>query len=130
MPRTLTFNRLHKNGWYSYKVPGVAGALFVDSRMLTDNQKANMPQTLDVELEFQAEGAGATDAQREKAEKKAAADAKKAERAAAQAAKAAAKLEKLQAAALKAQEKAAAVAAKVAAATSSDAPAADAPATE
>jgi len=113
--RNLTFNRLHKNGWFSYKINGVAGAVFIDGRMLTDAAKASMPSTLDVDLDgFVEAGANATEAQREKEEKKAARDASKAERAMAAAAKASSKLEKLQAAAAKAQERADAVAAKVA----------------
>lgn len=120
MPRTLQFNRVHKNGWISYKLVGVAGAVFVDRRMLTPEALATPPQTIDVELPGMLEaGVGATEAAQAKASKKAEADAKKAERAAAQAAKAQARLEKLQAAAQKAQERAAQVAAKVAGGTTS-----------
>jgi hypothetical protein len=100
---TLTFNRAHKNGWYSYKLTGVPGAVFIDGRMLTDEGKENLPQTLDINIGGMKEaGADQTEAQRQKAEAKAARDAKKAERAAAQAEKAQERLRKLQEAADKA----------------------------
>lgn len=113
--RTLTFNRIHKNGWLSWKLPGVAGAVFVDRRMLSADTLANPPQSIEVDIPGMVEpGADLTEAARLKAEKKAAMDTKKAERAAAAAAKAQARLAKLQAAAEKAQARANAVAAKTA----------------
>ena len=112
---TLHFNRVHKNGWFSYKITGVPGAVFVDGRMLTEEGKANMPQTLELDLAGLKEpGADQTEAQRQRAAEKAERDAKKAERAAATAAKAQARLAKLQEAAQKAQERAAAAVAKAA----------------
>jgi hypothetical protein len=116
--RTLQFNRVHKNGWLSWKLPGVPGAVFVDKRMLSAETLANPPQSIDVEVPGMVEpGVEATAAAEAKARKKAEADAKKAERAAATAAKAEARLKKLQDAAQKAQERAAAVAAKLAGST-------------
>ena len=120
MPRTLSFNRVHKNGWLSYKLQGVPGAVYVDRRMLSDETLASPPQTLEIEIPGMREpGAGVSEAAAAKAAKKAEADAKKAERAAAAAAKAQARLDKLQQAAQKAQERAAAVAAKAQAAVAS-----------
>lgn len=121
--RTLTFNRTHKNGWLSYKLTGVPGAVYVDRRMLSAEALATPPATLDIDIPGMVEpGADVVSKNAEKAAKKAEADAKKAERATAAAAKATARLEKLQAAAQKAQERANAVAAKAAGA----APVADA----
>lgn len=119
MSRTLKFNRSHKNGWFSYKITGVPGAIFVDGRMLTDEQKAAMPDTLTVDLDgLKEEGADQTEAQKEREAKRAEREAAKAAKAEAAQAKAAARLEKLQAAAAKAQEKAAAAVAKSAAGSS------------
>jgi len=113
--RTLQFNRSHKNGWISYKLTGVAGAVFIDGRMLTEEARNNPQPTIELEFAGMLEpGADATEAAAAKAAKKAEAEAKKAERVAAQTAKAAARLEKLQEAARKAQERADAVAAKAA----------------
>lgn len=114
--RTLKFNRVHKNGWLSWKLAGVAGAVFIDKRMLSPETLANPPQTLDIDVPGMVEaGADATEAERIKAEKKAEKDAAKAAKATAAAEKAAARLAKLQENAAKAQAKAEAVAAKVAA---------------
>lgn len=122
--RTLNYNREHKNGWYSWKIPGVTGALFIDGRMLTDEGKANLPQVLSVEFDgFQEAGADQSEAARLKAEKKMEREAAKAAKVAASAAKAQARLDKLQAAAAKAQARAEAVLAKAQAASApADAP--------
>lgn len=117
MVRTLTFNRSHKNGWISYKLQGVPGAVFIDGKMLTDEGKASPQATLDLDVFGMREpGADQTEAARLKAEKKAEREVAKAARVEASAAKATAKLEKLQAAAAKAQAKAEAIAAKAASA--------------
>jgi hypothetical protein len=118
MADVLAFNRAHKNGWISYKQTGVAGAVFIDRRMLSPEAQANPPQSINVEIEgLLPAGANATEASAAKAAKKQEADAKKAERAKAAADKAAARLQKLQDAANKAAAKAAAVAAKAGGAT-------------
>jgi len=113
MPRTLSFNRTHKNGWVSYKQAGVPGAVYVDRRMLDAEAQASPAQSIEVEIPGMVEpGAGVSEAAAAKAAKKQEADAKKAERAKAAADKAQARLDKLQEAAKKAAERAAAQAAK------------------
>lgn len=124
----LKFNRLHKNGWLSYKVPGVAGAVFIDKRTVTPEFLANPPAELDLAIDgLLPPGANASEAAAEKEAKRQARDAAKAERAAKAQEKAAARLQKLQEAAAKAQAKAEAVAKKAA---GGDAPAADASAAQ
>ncbi len=111
--RTLKFNRTHKNGWLSYKMDGVPGAVYVDKRMLSAESLATPPQTIDINIEGILEpGAGVTEAAAAKTAKKQEADTKKAERAKAAADKAQARLAKLQEQAKKAQDRANAVAAK------------------
>jgi hypothetical protein len=111
--KTLTFNRVHKNGWLSFKLPGVPGAVYVDKRMLSAETLASPPTSIEIEVPGMVEaGAGVSEAQAAKVAKKLEVEAKKAERAAAAAAKATARLEKLQAAAEKAQASAAAARAK------------------
>lgn len=113
MSTKLTFNRIHKNGWLSWKLAGVPGALFVDRRMLSAETLANPPQTIDVEIPGLAQpGEGATEAQAAKLAKKQEMEAKKAERAQAAAAKAQARLAKLQESAAKAKAAAEAAQAK------------------
>lgn len=115
---TLSFNRVHKNGWISYKTAGVAGAVFIDKRHVTPEFLANPPASIELNVEgLLPAGANATEASQAKAAKKVEAEAKKAERATAALAKSEAKLAKLKAAADKAQEKAAALAAKAGAAS-------------
>ncbi len=106
---TLTFNKVHTNGWLSYRIAGVPGAVFVDKRMFTpesvDGIMANPPATIEMnDFNFAQPGADATAKAAEKAAKIAEREAKKIERANASAAKAQAKLEKLQETARKAQE--------------------------
>ena len=104
--RSLQFNRIHKNGWLSWKLPGVAGALFIDKRMLDAETLANPPATLELDIPGMVEpGADVSEAQRIKAEKKAEREAAKAAKAEERAAKAQERLAKLQAQAAKAQER-------------------------
>lgn len=111
--RTLKFNRVHKNGWLSYNMPGVAGAVYVDKRMLSAETLASPPQTIDVEVPGMVEpGADVTEAAAAKAAKKAENEAKKAEKAAAAAQKAQDRVAKLQEAANKAAARAAAAQAR------------------
>ncbi|MCG3774253.1 MAG: hypothetical protein JW395_1071 [Nitrospira sp.] len=111
----LKFNRLHKNGWLSYKVPGVAGAVFIDKRTVTPEFLANPPAELNLDIDgLLPPGADASEAAAARAAKKAEREALKAEKATKAQATAAARLEKLQAAAAKAQAKADAVAKKAA----------------
>ena len=100
---TLTFNRQHKNGWLSWKLAGVPGAVFVDKRMLSAETLANPPQTLDIEIPgMLPPGAGVSEAQALRAQKKLELENKKAERAQAAAEKATTRLAKLQEQAAKA----------------------------
>lgn len=104
MMRTVTFNKVHKNGWHSYRVLGQTGAIFVDGRLLSAEAQANPAQTINVDIPgLLEEGADAAAKAAEKAARVAEREGKKAEKAAAAAAKTKAKLEKLQAAAVKAQ---------------------------
>jgi hypothetical protein len=103
---TLKFNRKHANGWVSYRIAGLKGSVFIDGKMLTDETKANPPQTMELDYPFAAPGADASEAARLREEKKAARDAAKAERATKAAAKAQERLAKLQAAADRAAERA------------------------
>ena len=101
---TLQFNKVHKNGWISYKQVGTAGAVFIDKRMVSAETLANPPATLEFDIPgLVAPGADATEKQVAAAAKKLAAEQAKAAKAEAAAAKATAKLEKLQATAAKAQ---------------------------
>jgi len=101
--RTVKFNRIHKNGWISYKVPGVPGAIFIDKRTVTPEFLAAPPATIDVEFEgLLPEGAGVSELQAAKNAKKQEAEQKKAERAKLAAEKAEARLAKLKASAEKA----------------------------
>lgn len=116
MPQ-FNFNKVHKNGWLSFKQIGTSGAVFIDGRMLTDEAKANPPASITVDgVEFVTPGADVTEKAAAAAAKKLAAEAARAEKAAAAAAKANARLEKLQASAAKAQAIVDAAKAKVAAA--------------
>ncbi len=111
--RTLTFNRVHKNGWISYKLQGIAGAVFIDKRMLTAEALATPPTTMVVEIEGIVEpGAEVVAKSAADAEKKAERERVKAEKASKAIEKANARLAKLQEAATKAAEKAAAAAAR------------------
>lgn len=118
--QTLTFNRLHKNGWVSFKLTGVPGAVYIDKRMFVDGQIPVAGSTISVEIAgLKEEGADATAVSAEKAAAKLA---KEAERAA----KSAAAAEKAQARLVKLQEQAAKAAAAVEAAKNkSGAPAAE-----
>lgn len=111
----LKFNRVHKNGWLSWRLPGVKGAVFIDKRMLTPEALANPPQTLEEALN-QLVPAGVDSGSNETdPEKLAAMQAKeeaKAAKAAAASTKANERLAKLQASAQKAQERAEAAKAK------------------
>jgi hypothetical protein len=120
--QTLKFNRLHKNGWVSFKLAGVQGAVFVDRKMFEEG-KIPTEGTIEVNIPgLKAEGAGAVELDAEKAAAKLAKDTAKAEKAEASAKKAQERLEKL-----KAQvEKANAAVAKAAGGTAvADAPAAE-----
>lgn len=111
--RTLKFNHIHKNGWLSWKIPGVPGALFIDKRLLSPETLANPPATIDVDVPgLVEEGQGASEAQVARDAKKAEAEQLKTAKALAAADKAKARLEKLTAAADKAKAKAEAAAAK------------------
>lgn len=104
----LIFNRLHTNGWMSYRIPGVPGQVFVDKRMLTpeavEGVVANPPATIELDFPgFASPGADVTSKAAEKAAKKAELEQKKAERATAAAAKVQERLAKLQDQAAKAQ---------------------------
>lgn len=111
--QTLTFNRQHKNGWLSWRLQGVRGAVFIDKRMLSPETLANPPQTINVEVPGMVEaGADVSEAQAAKLAKKQELETKKAERAQLAATKATARLEKLQQQAAKAQERAEAAKAK------------------
>mgnify|MGYP001620057224 FL=1 len=101
---TLTFNKSHKNGWVSYRIAGLTGAVFIDGRMITPDAKATPPATLEVSgIDFLTPGAGASEKSAAAAAKKLAAEQAKAVKAAASAEKANARLAKLTAAAVKAQ---------------------------
>lgn len=102
--RTLTFNKLHKNGWVSYKLTGVPGAVFIDKRMLSAETLANLPTSIEVNVEGMVEpGADAVEKNAEKLAKQEAREKLKAEKASKAAEKATAKAEKAQAALAKAQ---------------------------
>src|SRR3990167_7715707 len=106
--QTLTFNKLHKNGWLSFKLTGVPGAVFVDKRMLSAETLANPPQTISVDIPgLVAPGADASAKAAEKAAKAQEREKIKAEKVQVAAAKATARLAKLQEAANKAAERAA-----------------------
>jgi len=122
--KNLTFNRTHKNGWLSWKMAGVPGAVFIDKRMLTAEAQANPPATLEEVL-----ANGLVEPGADVSEKAAAAQAKKleretqrAEKAKVASEKAQARLAKLQETAAKAQERAAAAQAKAAQAQTPAAP--------
>lgn len=124
MSKTLKFNRLHKNGWLSYRLPGVAGAVFIDRRMLSPETIENPPTTLDLDFPGMLEpGADASEKAAEKEAKRLEREQKKAERAAAAAEKAQARLAKLEEAKKKAEE---AIARARANASQGDAPAEEA----
>jgi predicted ribosome quality control (RQC) complex YloA/Tae2 family protein len=121
---TLGFNRLHKNGWVSFKLPGVPGAVFIDKRMF----EGDVPTSGSITVEgvtLKAPGAGATEADAEKQKARLEKEAKKAEKAAAAAQKAQDRLKKLQEQAEKAK---AAVEAAKAKSSGSGAEATDTPA--
>lgn len=117
---TLTFNRVHKNGWVSIKLPGVPGAVYIDKRMFSVDPAS--VQSIQMEVpEFKAPGEGVSEAAAAKAAKKLELEQKKAEKAAASAAKAQARLEKLQAQADKAAAAAQKAQAKLGGGTSAEA---------
>lgn len=106
MLKTLKFNRVHKNGWLSYTMAGVRGAVFVDKRMLDASALSAPPETLDIDIVGMVEpGADATEAATAR-------DAKKLERERLKVEKAAKAAEKAQASLAKLQERAAAAQAK------------------
>jgi hypothetical protein len=95
----LKFNRLHKNGWVSFRIAGVPGAVFVDKKMLTPEQLASLGEGSEIEvngLQFAEAKAGAQELDTAKAQAKAEKEAAKAAKAATVAAKAAEKLAKLE----------------------------------
>lgn len=115
--RTLQFNRVHKNGWLSYKLTGVPGAVYVDKRMLSADALATPPETIEIDVNGMVEpGADATAAAAAKAAKTAEREAAKLAKTQAAAEKATARLAKLQAAADAAKAKAEAAASKTSAA--------------
>lgn len=115
---TVNFIRVAKNGWYTFRIPGVPGSLYIDGRMVTAEAKESgvYPTTLELDFPLVAPGADASEKARLAAEKKAAADLAKTEKALKAAEKANAKLAKLQETAAKAQAIVDAAKAKVAAA--------------
>lgn len=116
--KSLSFHKVHKNGWLSYRLTGIPGAIYVDRRLLTADALATPPQTLSVDLEGLVEpGADATAKAAEKAQKAQEREAVKAEKASRAAEKAQSRLAKLQANADKAKAVAEAAAAKAAGAT-------------
>jgi len=103
MAQGLSFNRVHKNGWVSFKMPGVPGAVYIDKRMFVDGQIPAAGSSIQLEVAGLKEpGADATAADAAKAEAKLKKEAEKAAKAAAAAEKAQARLVKLQEAAAKA----------------------------
>lgn len=105
--KTLTFNKIHKNGWISYKLAGQSGAVFIDKRLFTADALATPPATLEEALNSLVEpGADASAAQAEKTAKQIEREAAKALKAEATAKKATERLEKLQASAAAAQARA------------------------
>lgn len=100
---TLQFNRLHKNGWLSWKIAGVHGAVFIDKRMLPAEVLENPPAELTVDIQLVEPGAEATAKAAAMSAKKLEREQKRIQKAEAVAAKAAAKLQKLQETAAKAQ---------------------------
>lgn len=95
--RNLTFNRLHKNGWVSFKLAGVPGAVYIDKRMFVDGQVPAAGSTIELEVAGLKEpGADATAVDAAKAQAKLEKEAAKAQKAAAAAEKAQARLVKLQ----------------------------------
>jgi hypothetical protein len=114
MSQNARFNKAHKNGWFSYKVAGSAGAVMIDRRQLrADFPFDNPPATLDEALTFLNEpGAEATARDAEKVAKAKAREEARAAKAAAAIEKANARIAKLQEQAQKAAERAAAAAAK------------------
>lgn len=103
----LKFNRFHKNGWVSFRVPGVPGAVFVDKKHLTADQLAAITPESEIEIEglqFAEPKAGATELDAARAAKKAEKEAAAAAKAQAKAEKASAQLAKLQERQKKAEE--------------------------
>jgi hypothetical protein len=111
---TLQFNKVHKNGWISYRQVGTTGAVFIDRRMVEPSFSENPPATIEVDLPFVAPGADATARAAEKSEKAQAREAAKAAKAEANAQKQADRLAKLQAKADAAAARAAAAAERAA----------------
>lgn len=101
---TLKFNKVHKNGWVSYKQVGTAGAVFIDKRMLSAETLATPPETIEFDsLPLVALGADASVKSAEELAKKQAREEAKAAKAAVSAQKAQARAEKAAAALAKAQ---------------------------
>lgn len=95
--RTLSFNRVHKNGWVSFKLTGVPGAIYVDRRMFVDGQIPGEGSSIQVEISGLKEpGADATAVDAAKAAARVQKEAARAEKSAAAAEKAQARLKKLQ----------------------------------
>jgi len=110
----LNFNKVHKNGWISYRQVGTTGAVFIDRRMLTPEAVENPPATLEEALAcIVPPGADASAKAAEKTAKQMEREAAKAAKAAGAIEKANARLAKLQAAADAARARAEAAAAKV-----------------
>lgn len=100
----LQFNKVHKNGWISYKQVGTAGAVFIDKRMLSAETLANPPAEIDFDsVPLVAPGADASAKSAEAAAKKQAREEARAAKAAASAEKAQARAAKAAAALAKAQ---------------------------
>lgn len=92
----LKYNRLHKNGWVSFKIAGVAGAVFIDKRMF-EGELPGEGSTIQVEgVTFKPAGAGATEQDAAKVAAKLEKENQRAVKAAAAAEKAQARLAKLQ----------------------------------
>jgi hypothetical protein len=99
----LTFNRVHKNGWVSFKLAGVPGAVYIDKRMFVDGQIPAAGSTIELTVAGLKEpGADATEVDAAKAKARLEKEAAKATKAAAAAEKAQARLVKLQEQAAKA----------------------------
>ncbi len=94
----LTFNRLHRNGWVSFKLQGVPGAVYVDRRMFAEGQIPVEGSTISLDVAGLAEpGADAKTLSAEKAAEKLVKEQARAEKSQASAVKAAERLEKLKA---------------------------------
>jgi hypothetical protein len=103
--KSLTFNRVHKNGWVSFKLQGVPGAVYIDKRMFVEGQIPAAGSTIELNVAgLQEPGASATEADAAKAAEKLAKETAKAEKSKLAAEKAQARLAKLQENATKAAQ--------------------------